>query len=170
MNVTTKDGRTLSYWGAGASTGENYTTSDLLRYGDGRCGSWADLFFTVLVSQGINDIYKYHLNFKSNRISVGNTNYTYLSILQKGNSFQGNSNTINDYIHNTLFYNHSFNKFNNYYYDTTVKTNTVYDSIEDYISHNIEIYGYNNITNHYEKIEPYLNNITYSHFFSISIM
>ena len=67
MNVTTRDGRLLSYYKYGDNAGYVTELNGLLISGNGQCASWADLFQKVIYAQGINSIYKYVIDIKNNK-------------------------------------------------------------------------------------------------------
>jgi hypothetical protein len=55
--VKRADGTAMVYWGAKSLSNPNigFTTADLLKYADGKCGAWARFFQDSLLGQGISD-------------------------------------------------------------------------------------------------------------------
>ena len=143
MNVTTKDNRLLSYWGNGANTGSYFTTDDLLKHGDGRCGAWARFTNSVFNSQGIQcELVGYkHKAYKKDNVNPGiffrnGICYFLKRIVQNANSFQSNGN-----LENVYFPDHAFNKITingtNYFIDTTCKNSNKYSSAQSLIENTI---------------------------------
>ncbi|MBQ7257064.1 MAG: hypothetical protein IJS60_05160 [Abditibacteriota bacterium] len=164
MNVTSKDGEQLGYYVAGENTLGVFTTYNLLRVKDGRCGSWARFFQNVLACQGVSvDLYSFQL--KNNFYDYGNENIGYFRIegnttyqvqlIQKFTQFQKNGKP--DKI---PFIDHVINKYkiNNeyYYYDVTGKYNYGDYSLEHYVENNLKV-RYTDVSNPDNYYEESLN-------------
>ena len=59
--VLRQDGTAMQYWGpvsvAGSFSNICFTTADLVKYADGKCGAWAEFFNDTLRIQGIDNSY-----------------------------------------------------------------------------------------------------------------
>ncbi len=94
LNIHSKDGELLSYYQYGILTGDYNITDDLLRYKDGRCDGWADLFEKTLSSQGISSSQFYFiidnfsvLDYIFNNYNILNPGNVCISLEQKSSSF-----------------------------------------------------------------------------------
>ncbi|MBQ7258068.1 MAG: hypothetical protein IJS60_10315 [Abditibacteriota bacterium] len=128
LKVYSKDGCLLTYYLLyGPSYQYSINTTDLLlKYKDGRCDGWADLFKKTLSSQGIASTELYFIINNSSVLGYIYDNYiiqnggaVYISLEQKSSKFQGSSQNNLCMPNNFGFVNHYINVYNFNLYDVT---------------------------------------------------